>query len=98
MNLLKNSQNRILIVFGDKDPLIPAATKKTIEKKSPHVNLKVFQNCSHTPMLEKPEFNELLLSFFHHEVPNPAAPRQSLQVSRGPPPLRDPSRAESGRR
>jgi len=61
---LGNPQNRILIVLGNKDPLIQSPTKRAIEKRFPHVQLKVYENCSHTPMLEKPEFNEFLLTFF----------------------------------
>ena len=53
-----------LIVWGDRDPIIPAAHGHATHEAVPHSRLEVFEGSGHFPQLDDPErFSELLSGF-----------------------------------
>jgi pimeloyl-ACP methyl ester carboxylesterase len=54
----------VLFIHGRKDLVIPVEHTIEAQKRTPNSNLVVFEDCGHTPQLEKPEdFNKHLMEF-----------------------------------
>jgi pimeloyl-ACP methyl ester carboxylesterase len=54
----------VLFIHGRQDVVIPVAHTIETQKKTPNSKLVVFEECGHTPQIEKPvEFNRLLSEF-----------------------------------
>ena len=54
-----------LIVWGDKDPIVPLNVGEIYHKSIQESELKIIQNCGHQPEIEKPkEFVKILKDFF----------------------------------
>lgn len=53
-----------LIIWGDKDHLLPLPTAFALEKKIPDSRLEIFKNCGHCPMEDCPaDFHDVLHQF-----------------------------------
>jgi pimeloyl-ACP methyl ester carboxylesterase len=56
--------NPVLVIWGRQDQVIPVAHADTAAKGFPNVQVHIFDNCGHLPMLEyTSEFNRLILDF-----------------------------------
>jgi pimeloyl-ACP methyl ester carboxylesterase len=54
----------LLVVAGDRDPLIPVEVGRALVEASPNGRLEVLEGCGHVPSIERPaEFNGILTSF-----------------------------------
>jgi 4,5:9,10-diseco-3-hydroxy-5,9,17-trioxoandrosta-1(10),2-diene-4-oate hydrolase len=61
---LASIRNPVLVVWGRQDQVIPVAHAEVAAKGLPNVQVRIFDQCGHLPMLEHtPAFNELLLGF-----------------------------------
>ncbi len=57
-----------LIVWGDRDRLVPLAAVRHIAARFPRARLEVIRDCGHMPMIEEPERTiELMKKFFRDE-------------------------------
>lgn len=66
-----------LFIWGDHDPLVPAAFERHVRKWLPSAEQVTLEGCGHVPQVECPErTNELLLNFF--------ARAERLVAARGP--------------
>jgi len=55
---------RTLIVWGQRDPVLPVAHAYNAERGLPNARLHVFDHCGHMPPIERAEeFNALVLDF-----------------------------------
>lgn len=62
-NLYKIAQP-VLIIWGEKDGVLPIQHGYLGKEKLPHAKLKIMEGCGHIPFFEKSdEFNELVLNF-----------------------------------
>ena len=53
-----------LVVWGDRDHIVPPSSAEEFERLIPDSRLVIFEDCGHVPMLEEPDrFNQLLLDF-----------------------------------
>jgi pimeloyl-ACP methyl ester carboxylesterase len=53
-----------LVIWGDKDRVIPVSHARQVQAAIPDAELTIFENCGHTPMMEMPEaFNERVLRY-----------------------------------
>lgn len=53
-----------LVIWGDRDRVIPPAHAKIAQEAIPHAQLVIFENCGHVPQLEVPErFTDAVLRF-----------------------------------
>ena len=54
----------LLVVAGDRDPLIPLEVGRSLAEASPNGRLEVLEGCGHLPSMERPdEFNRILTGF-----------------------------------
>jgi pimeloyl-ACP methyl ester carboxylesterase len=50
-----------LLIWGDKDPILPVAGARELAERMPNARLEVMAGTGHGPMLERPgEFSELV--------------------------------------
>jgi pimeloyl-ACP methyl ester carboxylesterase len=57
-----------LVVWGDKDALVPLSDADQYARSIPNARKVVFEDTGHSPMMERPEsFNELLVEFLGEE-------------------------------
>jgi pimeloyl-ACP methyl ester carboxylesterase len=53
-----------LVVWGDRDHVVPPSSAEAFERLIPDSRLVIFEDCGHVPMLEEPDrFNRLVLDF-----------------------------------
>jgi pimeloyl-ACP methyl ester carboxylesterase len=53
-----------LVVWGDRDHVVPPTSAEEFERLIPDSRLVIFEDCGHVPMLEQPDrFNRLVLDF-----------------------------------
>jgi len=61
-----------LIVWGDRDQILPVKHARVAQAHLPHAELKIFEACGHFPQLERPrEFNALVLEFLNRHPLEP---------------------------
>ena len=61
---LRSIEAPTLLIWGEKDPLIPPSVGKLLKREIPSSHLLVLQNAGHVPMFDRPqEFDAALLSF-----------------------------------
>jgi pimeloyl-ACP methyl ester carboxylesterase len=54
----------LLVVAGDRDPMIPVEVGRALVEASPNGRLEVLEGCGHLPSMERPaEFNGILTGF-----------------------------------
>ena len=59
-----------LLIWGEKDPLIPPSVGDLLRREIAGSHLLVLRNAGHVPMFDRPqEFNAALLSFFSGDLP-----------------------------
>lgn len=64
IKILGSLEMPVLFIHGRQDVVIPVAHTIEAQKKTPNSNLVVFEECGHTPQIEKSEeFNRLLREF-----------------------------------
>ncbi len=64
MNNLYKIAQPVLIIWGEKDGVLPIQHGYLGKEKLPHAKLKIMEGCGHIPFFEKSdEFNELVLNF-----------------------------------
>jgi len=71
----------VMIVWGEKDPLIPVSHAYRAHEKMPNSRLEIFPGVGHYPHLDDPEqFAAILLDFIRTTVSRPYDPnhRRSL--------------------
>lgn len=62
--LVPSIRQKVLIVHGENDPLMPLAAAKWLAAHLPDARLEVFAGAAHAPFLSQPErFADLLVSF-----------------------------------
>lgn len=62
---LAKAKNPTLLIWGEKDPLVPLAHARAVSRALPHATSLVLENCGHVPQYELPELtNRLLRGFF----------------------------------
>ena len=62
--LLKGTQTKTLILWGDKDRVLHMSAAKTLESVMPNAKSIIMENVGHVPMVEKPEDSaNIFLSF-----------------------------------
>jgi len=67
--LLRTLRMPVLLLWGARDPLVPAEYAKMMLAEVPHARLEVIERAGHVPMWEDPaEFNRALLSFIDGDV------------------------------
>jgi pimeloyl-ACP methyl ester carboxylesterase len=75
-----------LIVWGERDPLIPAAHGRAAHAAIPHSRLEIFDGAGHFPHRDEPvRFTEVLADFMAGTEPSAVAPerwREMLQAGR----------------
>ncbi|HEY8582283.1 MAG TPA: alpha/beta hydrolase [Capillimicrobium sp.] len=59
-----------LVVWGDRDRVVPPSSADEFERLIPDARKVVFDDCGHVPMMEAPERFNLLLEDFLDEAPN----------------------------
>jgi len=58
-----------LLVWGEKDPLIPPSIGELLRREITHSQLLILENAGHVPMFDRPQgFNAALLAFFSADV------------------------------
>jgi 3-oxoadipate enol-lactonase len=58
-----------LLVWGDRDALIPPATMKLMKRRVPHARTALIRGAGHSVYFEKgPEFNSILLEFMQNQA------------------------------
>lgn len=63
-DIIKNITIPFMIIWGNRDKIIPMPPKDLILGLAPNVRLEIIENCGHTPMIEfKDKFHELALDF-----------------------------------
>jgi len=56
-----------LLVWGERDMLVPASVSQLFAAEIPHARLELLEGVGHVPMIERPElFAQLVLAFFEH--------------------------------
>jgi pimeloyl-ACP methyl ester carboxylesterase len=77
-----------LIVWGEKDPLIPVSHAHRAHERMPGSRLEIFPGVGHYPHLDDPErFAAILLDFMRTTVPHPFDPnRRRSRLRAGPKP------------
>jgi len=61
---LRQLRMPVLLIWGNRDPLVPVSYGKRMLTEVPHAKLEVIDDAGHIPMWEQPErFNRALLSF-----------------------------------
>lgn len=64
MNNLPKITQPVLIIWGDKDRVLPLKHSYLAREKLPNARLKIMEGCGHIPFFEKSdEFNRLVLEF-----------------------------------
>jgi pimeloyl-ACP methyl ester carboxylesterase len=64
--LAENATMPMLVIWGDKDKVLPIPKQDDILNLFPHAKIEFIENCGHTPMIETPElFHKLTLEFLH---------------------------------
>lgn len=60
-----------LVIWGDRDPVLPVRTAQRILQRFPEIDVRVFDGVGHMPQLEAPDrFKEALTAFFEeHPLP-----------------------------
>jgi pimeloyl-ACP methyl ester carboxylesterase len=90
-----------LIVWGEKDPLIPVSHAHRAHKRIPGSRLEIFPGAGHYPYLDDPEqFAAILLDFIQTTVPRPFNPnrlRSRLRVGPKPAPAGSAEKAAARR-
>lgn len=72
-----------LLVFGEKDPLIPSAVGDLLREEIPYSRLLVLNGAGHVPMFDRPgEFDAALLAFLAGEPVGEAQPSSPSQRTR----------------
>src|SRR5438128_1336740 len=62
----KLANQKALLVWGDKDPVVPFETAKELMKEMPRAELAVIPTAGHLPYEELPEqFNKIVIDFLH---------------------------------
>ena len=56
--------NPTLLLWGDRDPLVPLAHARAVSRALPHATSYVLENCGHVPQYELPELTNRLLGRF----------------------------------
>lgn len=70
-DLLPHINTPTLLIWGKEDRITPIHVAYEFEAMLPHVQLVIFENCGHVPMMEKPEdFNAVLASYLHRQCNN----------------------------
>jgi pimeloyl-ACP methyl ester carboxylesterase len=65
---LSRIASRTLIVWGEKDPLVPLERGRRLHKALPAAQFEVIRGAGHNPMWDRPkEFNRLVLEFLRGE-------------------------------
>jgi pimeloyl-ACP methyl ester carboxylesterase len=66
--LLKGITAPTLVVWGERDNLVPLAHGAELRRQIPHAELAVLGGAGHNPMVDRPaDFNRLLLRFLDGE-------------------------------
>jgi pimeloyl-ACP methyl ester carboxylesterase len=74
-----------LIIWGDKDPIIPVAHAYSAHEAMPGSRLEIFEGVGHFPHVEAPErFVEVLTDFLDTTSPDLAAPKNFRELLRQP--------------
>jgi 4,5:9,10-diseco-3-hydroxy-5,9,17-trioxoandrosta-1(10),2-diene-4-oate hydrolase len=64
MNNLPKITQPVLIIWGDKDRVLPLSHGYLAKEKLPNARLKIMEGCGHIPFFERSdEFNRLVLEF-----------------------------------
>lgn len=64
-NELKSIQNKTLLIWGERDTILPLASAAPRFDFLRNKNIEIFPNTGHAPFIEAPKrFNDLVLSFF----------------------------------
>jgi len=80
-NVIPRVQAPTLIIWGDHDPLAPLRTAEVLTANIPQAQLKILQDCGHTPMDDRPRaFNELVLQELR--APGPTRAQALLTLAR----------------
>jgi pimeloyl-ACP methyl ester carboxylesterase len=67
--LLRTLRMPVLLLWGERDPLVPAEYAKRMLAEVSHARLEVIERAGHVPMWEQPEaFNRALLGFIDGEA------------------------------
>ena len=65
---LRRVRASTLLIWGEKDPLIPASTGDLMRAEIPNSRLLVIEGAGHNPMFDRPqEFDRTLLAFLAGE-------------------------------
>ncbi len=73
-----------LVLWGERDALVPLRTGKVLAAKLPRAQLEVIEQAGHTPMLEAPaQFRAVLLPFLEIGLPGAPQPRAAPLVKKG---------------
>ncbi len=68
---IKNIKENTLIIWGEKDPLIPVEHGYLLNKEISNSKLYIISNCGHAPQEEKPaETSKIILAFINNLLPN----------------------------
>ena len=69
-----------LLVWGDKDMLVPLRDADEYARHIPHARMVVFEDVGHVPMIERPRaFNEVVLEFLADDGPERVGARERRQ-------------------
>ena len=61
---IKALESRVMIIWGDSDPLLPVHHAAAFEGLLKHSNVHIFKQCGHAPQIEQADkFNQLLMRF-----------------------------------
>lgn len=73
-----------LVIWGERDALVPLRTGKVLALKLPRAQLEVIEQAGHTPMLEAPaQFRAVLLPFLEIGLPGTPQLRTAPLVKKG---------------
>jgi pimeloyl-ACP methyl ester carboxylesterase len=61
---LATMKNPALLLWGDRDPLVPLAHARAVSHALPHATSLVLENCGHVPQYELPDLTNRLLTRF----------------------------------
>ena len=68
---LPNLKNPTLVIWGERDGLLPASLAQVLKDNLPDVRVVLFENCKHNPMVTEPQrFNRLVGDFLSGDHPN----------------------------